>query len=204
MLRFLLISSWFKAVNSFSHTKYLNTQILTDSLHVVDVDLCLNLLLLHELLFHQGGALHRRNWLKSFSVLIFKKIFFRQKPEGLRVQWCLTLCALDRTCYWRGGEGIRMRIKVKYMHVPSQCYNWAISGPPEGTCSRHWRGFREGSHWGGPLVQPPSWTKKKINFEIKQKDKYIDVYFFVHPCWLAPFCSLALPCRNSAPRFSTP
>ena len=46
--------------------------------------------------------------------------------------------------------------------------------------------------------------QKKKHLEIKQKEKYIDVCFFAHPCWLAPFCSPAPPCRNSVPRFSTP
>ena len=50
----------------------------------------------------------------------------------------------------------------------------------------------------------PAEQKYETNLEVKQKEKYIDVCFFAHPCWLAPFCSPAPPCRNSVPRFSTP
>ena len=135
-------------------------------------------------LFWSSKRFFSGNWLKSGSVLILKRIFFRQKPEGLQVQWCLTLCVLDRTCYWRRGEGIRIRFNTCTFPVSAATGQWATSSLPEGTCGRHWRGFREGSNWGGPLVQPPGWTKKeKIRNQAKGK---------IH--WCMFFCPPLLAC----------
>ena len=50
---------------------------LTNSFHVVDVDLRLDLLLLHKLLFNQCGALDWSNWLdRSFEFRCEESIGF--------------------------------------------------------------------------------------------------------------------------------
>ena len=123
---------------------------------------------------------------QSGSVLIFKKIFFWQRPEGLQVQWYLTLCALDRTCYWRGGEGIRIRIRLNTCTCPVSAttgqYLVHLKALATGIDEASERAPIEVVRW----YNRPAEQKKK-NLEIKQKEKYINVCFFCPPLLACSF-----------------